>query len=89
MKRKVYAKAVTMCLSAAMLIGMTGVSAKAEESTITFTPVSSIKIGEKLTGKFQYQNNPEGMTPTVNVALSLIHISIRYYPHRLRPDHPP
>lgn len=68
MKRKVYAKAVTMCLSAAMLIGMTGVSAKAEESTITFTPVSSIKIGEKLTGKFQYQNNPEGMTPTVNVA---------------------
>ena len=65
MKRKVYAKAVTMCLSAAVLIGMTGVSAKAEENTITFTPVSSIKIGERLQGKFQYQNNPEGMTPVI------------------------
>ena len=68
MKRKVYAKAVTMCLSAAMLIGMTGVSAKAEESTITFTPVSSIKVGEELWGQFQYHNAEAGMTPTIQIA---------------------
>lgn len=68
MKRKVYAKAITIGLSAAVLIGMTGVPARAEENTITFTPVSSIKVGEELYGKFQYRNAEAGMTPTIQIA---------------------
>lgn len=64
MKGKVYKKLVSACTAVLLLSCGIGSIAQAEES-ISFTPISSIKIGEELAGKPQYQNASEGMSPTI------------------------
>lgn len=48
-----------------VLLGVCNVNVAKAESSITFTPVTSIKLGEELRGKFQYQNASQGMVPTI------------------------
>ena len=61
MKGKIAKRLAKVCMMVLVLSCSLGSITQAEE-TISFTAVSSIKIGEELAGKIQYQNASEGMT---------------------------
>ena len=67
MKGKIAKRLAKVCMMVLVLSCSLGSITQAEE-TISFTAVSSIKIGEELAGKIQYQNASEGMTPTIGLS---------------------
>lgn len=55
----------SVLLGVIVLSGFSSNTVKAEGSSISFIPVSSIKLGDNLWGKFQYQNAPMGVLPSI------------------------
>lgn len=59
-------KIIALCLAMLLVVSNVAVIAWAQD-TITFAPVKSIKIGDTLRGKFQYQGATAGMEPCLAI----------------------
>ncbi len=68
MKRKISKKIMAMMILSVLVMGVCNVNVAKAQNSISFTPVSSIKLGEKLQGKFQYQNASSGMEMCLGIS---------------------